>query len=179
MKKFLKWIERIILVILLLILLFVIYSKFIRKDYITKIFNKGFLVVLTESMEPEIKSGDFIIISEEEFYNVGDIVTYVDEENMLVTHRIIEIDEKNFIAKGDNNNIADNKVSKDRILGKVSYKSTMVGFFVYYILKFLVCIYVIYLLISEIINLLKIEKKKLKIIKLAKDKKGLRYVKSK
>lgn len=179
MRKFFKWIEKIILVLLLFILMFVIYSRFIRKDYITKIFNTGFLVVITESMEPEIKSGDFIMISDKERYKVGDIVTYVDEEDMLVTHRIIEMDQNTFIAKGDNNNISDERVSTNRILGKVIYKSTILGFFVYYILKILVCIYVIYLLILEIISLFKKDNKELKRIKLAKDKKGLRYVKNK
>ena len=101
--------------------------------------GKGFLVIITESMYPTIESGEMIIISEKENYEEGDIITYLDQDNMIVTHRITEINDKTFIAKGDNNNIEDNECNIDRIYGKVIFKSKLLGVFVLY---FLPCLFV-------------------------------------
>ena len=67
MKKFL---QTILVIFLIITLLYVIYSKYIRKDKITKVFGYGFLVVLTGSMEPEIDTGSLIIIKNSNDYNV-------------------------------------------------------------------------------------------------------------
>ena len=155
MKKIRKIINNIILVILLVVLIGICYSRFIRKDEMVTVFGKGFLVIVTESMSPTIESGDFIIISEEDVYEEGDIVTYLDEANMIVTHRITEIKDKSFIAKGDNNNIEDKEADLNNIFGKVILKSSVIGFFVLYLLKPCLLIYIIYFVISEIIYLSK------------------------
>ena len=155
MKKIRKIINNIILVILIVVLICICYSRFIRKDEMVTVFGKGFLVIVTESMSPTIESGDFIIISEEDIYEEGDIVTYLDESNMIVTHRITKINDKSFIAKGDNNNIEDKEEDLNNIFGKVILKSSVIGFFVLYLLKPCLLIYIIYLVISEIIHLFK------------------------
>lgn len=154
MKKIFK---NIFFLILIFILCFVCYSKFIRKDDITKIFGKGFLVVITESMKPTISSGEFIIISEEDRYKVGDVVSYIDEENMIVTHRLEKITKNYFVAKGDNNNISDGEMNIERICGKVVFHSKIIGFFILYLLKPIVILYVIYLVILEIVLINKIK----------------------
>ena len=155
MKKLRKLINNISCVCLIIILISVCYSKFISKDEMITLFGKGFLVIITESMYPTIESGELIIISEKKSYKEGDIITYLDQENMIVTHRINEINDKTFIAKGDNNNIEDDECGIDRIYGKVIYQSKLLGLFVLYFLKPSLIIYVFYLIISEIFFALK------------------------
>lgn len=155
MKKLRKLINNISCVCLIIILISVCYSKFISKDEMITLFGKGFLVIITESMYPTIESGELIIISKKKSYKEGDIITYLDQENMIVTHRINEINDKTFIAKGDNNNIEDDECNIDRIYGKVIYQSKLLGLFVLYFLKPSLIIYVFYLIISEIFFALK------------------------
>lgn len=74
------------------------------------------LIVLTDSMYPQIKSGDLIIChtAEPEEVQVGDVIAFFDPAGngtTIVTHRVTEIaDYKGGIAwrtKGDNNNTED------------------------------------------------------------------------
>ena len=103
-------------------------------------------------MEPEINAGELIIIKEVDKYEIGDIVTFIDKDDFLVTHRIICLNEEKMITKGDNNNLLDEEVSLNNIKGKVIIHSKILGFFVLYLLKPLVFIYVITIIILNIIR---------------------------
>lgn len=140
------------IIFLIFILLKVSYSKFIEKEYPVKLFGFAFLVVTTGSMEPEIGAGELIIIKEVDRYEIGDIVTFVDKEDFLVTHRIVNLNEKSMITKGDNNDLFDEETDLRNIRGKVIFHSKFLGFFVLYLLKPLVFIYVITLVILNIIR---------------------------
>lgn len=143
MKLFMKkCISNILIILIIMFLLNIFYSKFILKDSLIKVFGKAFVIVTTGSMEPEIETGELVIVSEENKYYKGDIITYEDEENFLVTHRIFSINEKNFIAKGDANNVNDEEVSNGNIKGKVIYHSKILGNFVLYFLKPIVIAYI-------------------------------------
>lgn len=143
-------ISTLLIVIITIVLLNICYSKFILKDDLIKIFGKSFLVVMSGSMEPDIKAGELIIINQEKNYNVGDIVTYLDEENYLITHRIVEIDSKNFIAKGDANNLKDEINKITNIEGKVIFHSKILGFCIIFTktfcdsIYFFICLYKFY-----------------------------------
>lgn len=128
------------------------YSKFIEKEYPVKLFGFAFLIVTTGSMEPQIDSGELIIIKEFDKYEIGDIVTFIDKDDFLVTHRIVCLNEKNMITKGDNNDLLDEEISLNNIKGKVIFHSKASGFFVLYLLKPLVFIYAIVLIILNIIR---------------------------
>lgn len=158
MKKILKNFKIFVIIILILILAKVTFEKFILKKDIISIFNKSFLVVISGSMEPTIYPKELIIIDKQKNYKVGDIVTYKDDEKNIITHRIISLNNKNFIAKGDNNNINDDEQEIKNIYGKVIVHSKILGLFVLYILKPMLLIYLIYIVIVEIYNLNK-EKK--------------------
>ncbi len=70
-----------------------------------------------------------IIIKECADYKVGDVITYNVNNEYLVTHRIIEKENGNFVTKGDNNNTKDNtKVTKSDIEGKVILNSKLLKF---------------------------------------------------
>lgn len=142
-------IQKIFLIIIIFILLFTLYSKFILKEELIKLYNTAILVVLTGSMEPTIKSGEMIIIKEQTDYNVDDIVTYNEDRNFFVTHRIINKYENKYETKGDNNNLIDETIDKDQIEGKVIYHSKVCGFFILYLLKPITLIVIIIFIVKE------------------------------
>ncbi len=146
MKRFVKIISQISLFFLLLVLLFVCYVKYVKKEPIVKLAGYAVLVVLTDSMEPTIEGNELVLIKENEKYQLNDIVTYRDYDNVLITHRIVEIDNYHFVAKGDGNDVSDEKKNLQNIEGKVIFHSKIGGVFVLYYLKFLIFVYVIIVL---------------------------------
>ncbi|PKM73087.1 MAG: signal peptidase I [Firmicutes bacterium HGW-Firmicutes-16] len=83
-------------------------------------------VVLTGSMEPKIMPGDIVLVEKisGERVNVGDVVMYYSEDDINITHRIIEKNNESgviqYVLKGDNNPSADQKsVSTEQIKGRV------------------------------------------------------------
>lgn len=74
------------------------------------------LIVLTDSMYPEIESGDLIICHTEEAENIkdGDIIAFFDPAGngtTIVTHRVTDVTTQDgtlaFQTKGDANNVED------------------------------------------------------------------------
>ena len=51
-------------------------------------------------------------------YEVGDVIVY-DDGSVLVVHRLVEIDDKLFVAKGDANDSNDREYSINLIKGEV------------------------------------------------------------
>ncbi len=95
-------------------------------------------VVLTGSMEPEIRPGDLLLVRsfgrEEEIYalEAGDVVGFRRGE-IIITHRIMEVccDEYgnlSFVTKGDNNASADvGTVAPNELTGKVMRSIPKIG----------------------------------------------------
>lgn len=116
-------------------------------------FGLSFLVVTTGSMEPEINIGELVIIQEKDKYKKDDIVTYLDKDGFLITHRIVEINDSFMITKGDNNNVLDEPGSVETIKGKVIFHSKILGIFILYLLKPSIFVYIITILILNIIKI--------------------------
>lgn len=109
----------IIVIILYNFFLIVISSDSNQKSYI---FGFKAYIIETNSMEPELKAGDMIIVKkcETDSIKVGDIITF-RRENEHITHRVVEINAltKSYSTKGDNNSISDvQDVSFEDIEGK-------------------------------------------------------------
>lgn len=125
MKKALKTTGRILAYLLMSVLigwnLFIINAKFVMHDHLPMLGGYGHAVVLSGSMSPAFDVNDLLIIKECSSYEPGDMVTFVDSHNDLVTHRLISIDrEKNvMITKGDANNTYDPPLECTRIRGRV------------------------------------------------------------
>ncbi len=107
-------IKKIIFIFLVIILYNVVllYMSYIDKFDTPSFYIYKAYLISTESMEPELKKGDAIIIKKvsEDQLRVNDIVTFkINSE--IITHRIVRIDdvnsEKFYITKGDNNNVED------------------------------------------------------------------------
>ena len=80
----------------------------------------------------------------------GDVITYEEDENYFVTHRIIEKYENKLITKGDKNNEADVEINNSQIVGKVVYHSLFWGNFIRKYLKFIFIIFTIFVIMVNI-----------------------------
>ena len=90
-----------------------------NKEYIN-IFGYSILSTETGSMSPTIEKGDIIIIKIGDEIKENDIITY-KKDNVLITHRIEQIQGNTIIAKGDYNNIQDEPIEKSQVIGKAVY----------------------------------------------------------
>lgn len=106
----------IILLPILIINLTLIVKSYVNEDEVPSLGGVFPMIVLTDSMYPEISSGDLIICNTAEAPEiaVGDVISFFDpmgSGTSVVTHRVLEIVEKDgelsFRTKGDNNNAED------------------------------------------------------------------------
>lgn len=105
-----------IILIPILIINCILIVKSFTSDEVPSVAGTLPLIVLTDSMYPEIESGDLIICHTEEPENiqVGDVIAFFDPAgngSSIVTHRVMEIVEEDgqikWRTKGDNNNTED------------------------------------------------------------------------
>lgn len=94
--------------------------------------------VMTSSMEPELPVGSLVFVQPTAYeeIHIGDDITFVRDQNLtLVTHRVIEKDDKTqFITtQGIANNSADAPVNYQNIVGKVIFHIPYIGHFVIWI----------------------------------------------
>ncbi len=107
-----------------------------KSDKLFKLIGFRSYTVLSGSMEPEFYPGDLVITQHKDKADikVNDIVTYRDNEGIIITHRIIEETNEGYITKGDNNNVKDADILKDQdIIGEVKFSIPKVG----YVMNFL------------------------------------------
>ena len=121
-EKITKLFLNIILTIVILLIILTIYS-FIQLNILKQEYNTFFCYsifnISSGSMKEAIQVDDLIITKEEENLVEGDIITFL-QDDQIVTHRIIEVlDNGNFITKGDANNSKDKIVEKQNVIGKV------------------------------------------------------------
>lgn len=120
---FIKTITNIILTILTIAVLIMLYSfislSLLKKDYVN-FWGYTAFEVASGSMAETINIDDLVIVKVNAKYKVGDIITY-KHENDFITHRIIKIDSqtKLITAKGDANNVEDNNINPNQVVGKV------------------------------------------------------------
>ena len=111
--------------VLLTALIVILLLNFSTRILINKIKNGGAVKsgyacveIVSGSMEPVILKNDLLIIKGYDVYNHGDIVTYMQEDGILITHRIKEVSENGYILQGDANNTPDEEITQQRIMGK-------------------------------------------------------------
>ena len=116
--KIVKKILTIIVMIILCGILFtsgvILVNSYIRPNDVPSFFGWKPFIVLSGSMETQIMTGDIVVVKEVNTNNLkeNDIIAFKDNEDIVVTHRIVEIvkeDDGNikYKTKGDNNNIED------------------------------------------------------------------------
>ena len=132
----LKKVISIIVLIILLPILFIngviLINSFTNPDEIPSFFGWKPFIVLSGSMETEIFAGDVAVVKETDSFKKGDIIAFKTDEDLVITHRIVEIIEEDgqtkYITKGDNNNTEDNGyVLPEQIEGIYQFKMSRVG----------------------------------------------------
>lgn len=119
--KILNLILNILLTIVTIIIIiggYYIYQiKIIKNDY-ANLFGYTFFEVATGSMYPTMEIGDVVVVKITKEVEQNDIIVYKDDES-IITHRLIEKNDNELIAKGDANNSEDKPIEESMVLGKV------------------------------------------------------------
>lgn len=126
MKIIKKILVAIISILMILIMAFNIYRfvciNILKKDMAT-INGYVALEVISGSMEPTINIGDIIIVDTKiKKFKKDDIISFYDKDGSFITHRIVSINGKKFITKGDNNNTEDEAIDISKVIGKFVFK---------------------------------------------------------
>lgn len=102
-----------------------------KKGKAASVFGRYVLQIVTGSMDPTLKEGDFIIVrkTDPDEIEAGDIISFYSEEDdvrgKIVTHRVEKINpDGSFTTRGDANPASDKKpVRKDQVLGRYVRKA--------------------------------------------------------
>ena len=119
----------IVLIPILIINCTLLMKSYLNKDAVPSFGSFFPMIVLSESMYPEIEVGDLIICrhADPQEIQVGDVICFFDPTGngtSTVTHRVVEITtDKNgdpaWVTKGDANNAEDQMaVPADKLVGK-------------------------------------------------------------
>ena len=134
MKKAIKIVFITILLIILIINVSIIIQTKLKPNLVPNIFGVKPFIVLSGSMESKINVGDLVFVKEVEpsDLKVGDIIAFRDSEDIVTTHRIVDIETKDsklcFVTKGDANNANDDGiVYSNKVEGKYQTKIAKVG----------------------------------------------------
>lgn len=98
----------------------------IASDKEPSVFGYQFKIVLSGSMEPDIKTGSMIMVksvSDTKTFKKNDVITFLEEKDRLVTHRIVDVVDKDsgalYRTKGDNNDGVDiNPVLSENVVAE-------------------------------------------------------------
>ena len=128
----------VILVPILIINITLIIKSYTNKDEVPGIGGISPLIVLTDSMDPKIKSGDLIFVHtiDGEDVKEKDIIAFFDPAGngkSVVTHRVVEVIDDgdgtvSFRTRGDNNNTDDKVlVPEENLVGMYKGRVPVAG----------------------------------------------------
>lgn len=132
-RKVRRIITYIIIIPLLLYNIVLILQAVIKPQKTPSIFGIKTYVIVSGSMMPNLNIGDIAIIKEEKTENLkkGDIISF-RRGKLVITHRIENVIitdvNREYVTKGDNNNVQDNEMVKEKeIEGKLIAKIPYLG----------------------------------------------------
>lgn len=106
-----------ILLVTLCVYTFIV-TDIMKKDYVN-VFGYTYFVVKTGSMSGTLEVNDIIVVKIDDNPKKGDIITYVNKDGSIITHRLVRIAGDKLIAQGDVNNAEDDPITKDKLIGIV------------------------------------------------------------
>ncbi|MBQ8043105.1 MAG: signal peptidase I [Clostridia bacterium] len=118
-----KSVMNVIYILLCIIVIILIYNLIqitvLGKPYMN-LFGYSLFQVKTGSMSGTIEIGDIVVVKLTKDVEVNDIITY-EQEQMLITHRVIDKQAQSITTKGDANNAKDKPIENEKVIGKVVY----------------------------------------------------------
>lgn len=119
LKKIFKSIAYTFLVLLVSLCIYTfVVTDIMKKDYVN-VFGYTYFVVKTGSMSGTLEVDDIIIVKLSKDANLNDIITYVNDDGEIITHRLVRKASGKLIAQGDVNNAEDNPITNDQLIGVV------------------------------------------------------------
>ena len=117
MNKLLKILKEIVIYGLIVVALIYGLPKFLAYSLDTEY---PMVSITSSSMWPALKEGDLVLIKgiDKEELTIGDVIVYSNERGFTI-HRIVKLNENSLITKGDANNVNDNPVEYDQVIGRV------------------------------------------------------------
>ena len=137
-KLVLKWTGNVVIALFAVVIVMSIYSIVQSKrnpGHIPSVLGIRTMSVLSGSMQPVLYPGDMVVVRETDpqSIKVGSVITYRKGGNVLVTHRVVEVLNKDgsltFRTKGDANNVEDtSSVTPDSIIGAMVFRVPYGGY---------------------------------------------------
>jgi signal peptidase len=85
-------------------------------------------VILSGSMEPTVSPGDVVIVDASADIEVGDVITFDDGNTVPTTHRVVAIEDNQYVTQGDANQNPDTqRVAPGDVLGRVVLTIPFIG----------------------------------------------------
>ena len=128
-----SWLSCIVLSLLLMCNIYTIAVRSFTDTLQPSVFGWSWAVVISGSMEPEIRINDLVVVQEKENYQIGDIISF-KSGNSIVTHRIVGTDVDGYLTQGDANNTPDlAPVAIGQVVGKVMCIVPQIGVLIQYL----------------------------------------------
>ena len=181
-KKIFSYVGFVFLILLFSYLVFYLVFDKVSPNKTVKTLGYKSYSILSDSMEPILKKGDLIVVAKYKFsdLNEGDIVTFVDPNNNVVTHRFVRFEN---IVVVDENGVGSIqqvmrtkpegeypvdwwKIPESDFIGKLSFSVSKVGNFIMFLQSWIgiitmIIVVVIIFVIINIIGQLKKEDQKI------------------
>lgn len=141
-----RFIRKTIDILLVAIIIILVGYFILRAMDKIEIFN-----IVTGSMEEKIHAGDYIIVTKNGDYKVGDVVTF-SRDGYRITHRIVRDEGNYYVTKGDANNAEDDKIEKSSVIGKVIISGGVLNYIIknkYIIASILLLMYLLFWLVDD------------------------------
>ena len=146
MKRILKIFATAFLVFLVTLCIYTfVVTDIMKKDYVN-VFGYSYFVVASGSMSGTIEVDDIVIVKITKDVNVGDVITFRSKEGDIITHRLVDKKNNTYVTMGDVNNVRDDAISKDNIIGKMKFAISP-GFIIKCIAVFLI-IFIFFALVN-------------------------------
>ena len=159
----------------------------ILSTYLVFLSNYSSLVVVSESMEPALNTGDIVIIGQSNStytsftdVKVGDIIAFKEPgktesgHNKIIVHRVVHIGDSSYgdrvvITKGDANpypiQFVDFPITNDDYVGRVNYIIPYIGLVLIYIdilvrVAFPPTLYILIAVVAGVLIVIKVSRRK-------------------
>lgn len=149
LKKILNVFKIILCVLMVLFIICfcsIVYQKKVLKNEMPNLFGYTGGTIVSGSMEPAIKIGDYVVVNVDKEYKVGDVVMF-KRGNAYIAHRVLEIHDDYIITKGDNNETEDVEIPRNTVVGPVVNVFKGIGSFLMLISRYKILVLIIVVLV--------------------------------